>query len=420
MNTYGWDTVFVVNTTRINALLESQRDRTTLSFDTTLPDRPDSPLRGSFAPWKIASGGSNDIIHLQLDIESGTVRDGERSWDLSGATLIVSTYLHWLAVTAEEQDLRFDYNKLAPQGATPTPGELSVVSFRSADGTLPPDILALVSFALGKYLVDHASEVRFAFATVNLIPPETNSWLTPKRTAYGYFRREGGSDTFLAILSVTTDRDISSLQRTVDAAALPTDTNASFVISDELYLSNLIAPSLAKATNSEPGAFSFDTKQRVLRNRWRLWTHSVRVGLIDYDPYIDALEVRSVDDALRGRYSGGADLKAGISMTYTVDATNASSYRDGTLVFSPDPSPNSSSDYDIPWWFFGGGLIAIAIVEIVVKVISDELASQISNDNRERLALEKYPPTSILWGGSYAISVSNVLVRQSLAVFGNV
>ena len=134
----------------------------------------------------------------------------------------------------------------------------------------------MLGYALGTYLVAHAAEVRFIFATVNLIPPSTNSWLTPVKSAYGYFRREGSLESFLAILSVTTDRDISNLQRTVDPAALPATTNAAFVVADSLFLTNVIAPSLGKALQADASAFYYDAGAGVLRNNRRLWTRTIR------------------------------------------------------------------------------------------------------------------------------------------------
>ena len=73
-------------------------------------------------------------------------------------------------------------------------------------------------------------------------------------------------------------------------------------------------------------------------------------GLIDYNPWIDALEVRSGENALLGRYVGGVDMKAGIYMTYTIGAANPASYDQagGALRFTPDPSPQESHQADIP------------------------------------------------------------------------
>lgn len=423
MKTFGWDTAFIVKAERINALLQAHRDTTVLSFDTSLPNLSNWQAKGIFQPWQLTDGGSQEIVHLKLTIDSGTLTDGTTVYDLKGLSLVVATFLQWLEFGASENNLQFGYERLGPVDKPPERGELAVIALRDPNQVLPPDINALLAYALGSYLVEHAAEVRFVFATVNLIPPTTNSWLTPVKSAYGYFIREGSAQAVLAILSVTTNRNISNLQRTIDPAAFPTTTDASFVISDSLFLLNIIAPSLAHALrNANTSDFYYDIGASVLRNRVRLWTRTVRSGLIDYDPWLDTLEIRSGQDALQGHYAGGVDLKAGISMTYQIDATNRASYDpvSGGLKFEPDPSPTESHQADIPWYWYIGGVIVIAVVEIVVKVIGDDIANQISDDNRERLALGKYPPSSILWGGDNVLKVTTVGVNSSLYVMGNI
>lgn len=422
MKTFGWDTVFIVNTDRINTMLAEKGDQTTLLFDTTLPNLPIWQTNGKFASWQITDGGSNEIIHLKLTISSGVLTDGTTSYNLQGLTLVIATYLHWLEYAENQQSLQFDYNKLGNLGNPPNRGELSVIALRDPNEILPPEYNALLAYSLGEYLVVNADKVRFVFATINLIPPTTNSWLTPKKSAYGYFRKEGSDRTFLAILSVTADKDIHNLQRTVDPNALPTATNASFIIADSLYLLNVIGVSLARIFNVDVNAFRYDSDGHVLRNTQRLWTKPVKSGAIWYDPWIDNLEIRSGEGALQGRYQGGVDLKAGISMTYTIDARNDAQYHTdtGALGFNRDPSPHESHDADIPWYWFFLGPIVIAIVEIVVKIISDDIAAQISDDNRERLAFGKYPPSSILWNGESKIQVTSVGINDAMYIFGNV
>ncbi len=127
-------------------------------------------------------------------------------------------------------------------------------------------------------------------------------------------------------------------------------------------------------------------------------------------------EVRASDpDPARMR-----DLIAGTLPLYEpgLEDLIAAGKASGKLRFEPDPSPRETHDADIPWYWFIGGLIVIAVVEVVVKVISDDLATQVSNDNGERLALGSYPPSSILWGGNGAFQVQDVGVDGALYARG--
>ncbi|MEN8130145.1 MAG: TULIP family P47-like protein [Pseudomonadota bacterium] len=422
MKTSGWDTVFVVNEARLNKLLETHADQVTLDFDVEIPGIEGARAIGKFAPWQIAQGGSNDIIHLRLEIASGTLTTGSENIDLSGVTLVIATYLDWLSIDNQKEQLQFDYNRLGEGGNPPDRGELSVVKLLDPNGVLSPQENALVSFSLGTFLVENADQVRFVFATVNLIAPKTNSWLTPVKNAYGYFHREGLDAGFLAIFSVTTDRDISSLQRTVDPAAIPVTTDASYVISGELFLNNVIAPGLAKSFSTDISAFYYDAAAGLLRNTRKLAAKAVKSGAIWYYPVVDQLEVRSAENALTTYAKGNADMYAGIWLNFTVSSRNVAQYSasDGSLNFLTDPAPKESHNADIPWWFFLAGPIVIAITAIVVKVISDDIAKDIADENKERLALGKHPPSSILVGANDAINVTSITVNDALLVSGNI
>ncbi|KSV75547.1 hypothetical protein N185_17045 [Sinorhizobium sp. GW3] len=420
MKTFGWDTVFVVNEDRLNALLLANANTVTLTFDVEIPGQVSGRAKGKFAPWQIAEGGSNDIIHLRLTLAEGQMDYGGRRVDLTGLTLVVATYLDWLATPDRTEQLRFDYHRLGESGNPPQRGELTVVKLIDPNSMLKPEENALLAFALGTQLVARAADVRFVFATVNLVAPTTNSWLTPVRSRYGYFRREGNRSGYLAIFSVTTDRSTNGLQRTVDPAAIPTDTNATYVISDELFLKDVIAPGLARSFNTDVGAFAYDTGAQILRNTRRLRAKSVKSGAITYYPEVDQLEVRSGEAALQTYCKGRTDMHAGIMLYYTVSAKNRAVYENGALTFQVDPSPHQTHDAKIPWWFFIGGPLVILITEIVVSVISKDIANDISQDNRERLAFGRHPPSSILIGTGDTIQVTSMGINGGLYLRGNV
>ncbi|KQS83089.1 MULTISPECIES: TULIP family P47-like protein [unclassified Rhizobium] len=418
MNTFGWDTVFVVGEDRLNTLLRANSGELTLDFAV----QAGGQASGKYAPWQIAQGGSNDIIHLKLEIAEGTLESNGKLIDIRGLTLIVATYLDWLATDDNKEELRLDYNKLGETGNEPVRGELTVIRLLDPNQVLSPEQNALLSFALGQNLVANAAQVRFVFATVNLIAPQTNSWLTPVKNSYGYFHREDLQAGYLAIFSVTTDRAISGLEKTVDPAAIPTETNATYVISDELFLKNVVAPGLARSFSTDPSAFAYDGQAKILRNTRRLMAKSVKSGAITYHPEVDQLEVRSGENALQTYCKGKADMHAGIMLHYTVDARNEARFEatDRSLTFLVDPSPKQTHNAKISWWFFIAGPIVILITEIVVMVISSDIAKDISDENRERLAFGRHPPSSILLGAGDRIDVTYMGVNSGLYLRGNV
>lgn len=422
MKLEGWDTVFLIREDRLNTLLQKNAEELVLDFAVTLPDGSEATASGQFAPWQIAQGGSNEIIHLRLPIQEGTLERGGDSIDLAGLTLVVATYLDWLSTDTSSLRLRLDYQRQGETGNPPERGELTVVGLLDPNGVLTPTDNALLSFQLGSYLVANSDKVRFVFATVNLIPPQTNSWLTPVKSAYAYFHREGLDTGCLAIFSVTSDRDISTLQKTVDPEAFPASTDASYVISSRLFLLNVIAPGLAVSFSTDPSAFEFEATQDMLRNNRPLNAKSVKSGAITYYPRALKLEVRSGDSQLRTYCQGDCDMKAGIMMNYTVAAKNPAEFEpsDGSLSFGPDPNPEETHHAKIPWWFFLAGPIVLLITELVVSIISKDIANDITNENKERLAWRKHPPESILVGNDGKLAVSDIAVSGALIVRGAV
>lgn len=424
MNLHGWDTAFLVREDRINALLERKRDTVIQTFSVTLEGSPKRTAEGKLDAWRLTDGSSGEIIHLRLPIQEGTLTSDSAKIDLAGLALVVATRLRWLDQVAggSLKDLKFDYNRLAEPGNPPQEGQLSVVALLDPSGKLSSEENALLAFALGKALVTNADKVRFVFAQANLVPPATNSWLTPKKSAYGYVKRQSDAMGYLAILSVTDGRDITNLQRNVDPAGFPNNANSAFLISDRLFLLNSVATALARAFNAPIEIFIFDEKSRTLKTTARVYSQQIKVGLIWYTPEITTLGIQSGDGYLDGQYSGSVDMKAGIMMYYSIHAKNAGQYdrASGTLIFHPDPKPVTSHKAKVPWWWYLTGIITVAIVEVVVSIISSDLAKKVTDDNRERLAFGKNPPTSIILGDGSGIVVTDINVAGGIRLQGNV
>jgi hypothetical protein len=74
------------------------------------------------------------------------------------------------------------------------------------------------------------------------VSPATNGWLTPVHSDYYYADAGDGSTGYLAILSVTSDRDISQLDRKIDPALIDDSSSMFFAVSPELFLKNVIQP----------------------------------------------------------------------------------------------------------------------------------------------------------------------------------
>lgn len=117
---------------------------------------------------------------------------------------------------------------------------------------------------------------------------------------------------------------------------------------------------------------------------------------------------------------GRCDMKAGIWMSFHVNTWNQAVFdtKTGLLTFKPDPSPISSSNASIPWYFYFLGILVTGITEIVVRTISSSIASQLNDLLRYALSITKNPPQVVQWQGTDGFDVQIAGLNDSLFMMG--
>lgn len=424
MKLHGWDTAFALDMAVANEALARGGGLVT-DFEVDDPDGLGVRTRGTFGAWQLVEGGSGQLVRVLLPIVQGELElshDGSRV-DLAGTAFVASIALDLVPTDVpQEEVLRFQVTSAAPVGTDPVPGAVTPVRLDDPEHRLDDVANALLLAALADYLAVHADRLTYAFATVNLVPPQTDSWLTPVRSAFAYADRAGGGGT-LVILSVTTPRPVVDLPRTVDPALLDAQHEAAFAFSQALLLQHVVMPALPAAFGhgATADAFLYDPGAAVIRNARTLRMASVRKGAIDYDPEVRTLRLGVAGSTLRGYYGGWCDLKAGISMTFEVEPSNTVVYDATTrsLVFEDDPSPRSTHDADIPWyWWFGGPLVRL-IVEVVVQAIASGLAGSLTQAAGSLLSPARNPPTSIMWTATRDLQVAAARLDEDFVMQGD-
>ena len=91
---------------------------------------------------------------------------------------------------------------------------------------------------------------------------------------------------------------------------------------------------------------------------------------------------------------------------------------DKSISFLPDPNPDSSHDADIPWYYWFLCPLARGITELVVKLISDGVASALDQLASQALTIARNPPQSIQWEGTSALNVTTAGVNDSFYMMG--
>jgi hypothetical protein len=258
------------------------------------------------------------------------------------------------------------------------------------------------------------------FALINPADTGKAGWLSPMQSDYAYVQT-GAGQGYLAILSVTSARNISQLPRQVDPAIVANLQQAIFVISPGMFMQNVIMPMLPAAYGHGTTAqtFTYNPVTGTIANTGNISTDGVKKGAITYDPYIGTLAIAIQAGNLNTAVTGGCDLGLNMSMTFSISCSCPAVFdaTSRTLSFLRDPNPQESHDSHIPWYDYAFGPLADLIIALVVPSIAggiaDNLTSQLQN-----LALVNSPPQSVQWAGLGAMQVQNAGLATSFYLVG--
>ena len=197
MQTYGWDTVFVINTSRVNAALAAHKNEMLMEFDGSLGADAAVSAAGKFQAWEVVQGGSGQILYLNLPILEGVLKVGEglltsglqeviaHEVSLAGISVVMSLQLKMLPRSgspedSEYQDLKFDIEQVGT--GNPGPGLVTPVTVVDPVGRLSQTDRAFLLAVLAEFLVANLPQ------TVGSPPrrPTTPTWI---RSATGAISR---------------------------------------------------------------------------------------------------------------------------------------------------------------------------------------------------------------------------------------
>lgn len=397
MNLYGWDTAYAVNVSVLNTALKGA---TTLPKTFSLADGG-LKASGTFGNWSVVSGGSGILLHIQAEIASGTVSGGtDPQADLAGMSLIFEIDLSLLPASANVQELRLNLKtagKVKGKG-----GDGVVLPYSIAPtGKLGFEQALFMQNAMAQFLVAQADKFTFAFARINMVPPNAaDSWLAPVKIAFSYYP-SGSAGDFLVIYAATTNRDVSGLSTQVDPALLAGPGPAYFAISAGMFMEHVILPLMPKVYPGFDGSyFKFDAAKSTVVNTKAMTLKGVKSGAITYYPVVRSLSVGVSASKIVSVVSGDCDLKMGMSMTYGVTSNSQTSFdaSKDQLSAAKDPSPQAHHESHIPWYDYLLGPLPDMIMAIVVPLVADGIASGI-NSALSGMQIANAGPQTVNWPG---------------------
>ncbi len=413
MDLHGWDIAYALSIDKVNKALANNNGTIPQTFSF---DEQGIEMRGTFGAWQIVTGGSGKLLRMNFPISSGTFSmPGQGEATLDGVTLVAEIDLTLLPDGADKKKLAFNMKAVAKNGAI-GPGLVYPINLLDPKHHLNTEQHSLVYSLLPGYLVEHAAQVSFVFANVNFAKPASNSWLAPIESDYAYVGKNDGS-SFLAILSVTSQRDISGLERTLDPNVVTGTNNAGILISSDLFLQNVILPSMPQ---SFPGTSqnNFFFSNHTIHNRGTLPGPDAKAGAITYHPKITEVSTNISGGNLKTHIAGNADLHANITMTYSIDTSYSTRFNADAqeVSFVQNGTPSSSHHAHIPWYLYFLGPIPDIIISIVVPIIADSIASTLKDAAGS--SITKTPPQSVTWPNTTPIRITEAGLDSNFYMMG--
>ena len=406
MNLYGWDTGYATTINHLNKALADPKGVLS-SFSLT---EQGMTVQGQFGQWRIIEGGAGQLLHLQTAIASGTISgDGAADAELSGISVQLEINLQFLpSELPNHKKLAFNFKHVGKTCTPSGPGVVTPLRVIDPNQRLNFTQTAVLGPGIARCLVDKAPSISFAFAELNLVPPNAaDSWLTPVECAYAYYETGGGA-SYLVILSTTNKRDTTNLPREVDPNLISGGGDGFFAISESQFLQHVILPVLPKVySGTDVSYFKFEAKDNTIRNSKAIRLAGIKKGAITYHPKIDHLAITVSGSTVESVASGSCDMKMGIRMTFKVAGTSAASFNAATaqLSLAKDPHPRISHKAKIPWYLWIMGPIPDIILAIVVPIVADGIAEGLDAAVK-KMSFVKAGPQNVQWPGMKQFTIT--------------
>ena len=302
--TNDWDTVFAIRYTDVNNAIVRAGSSPKEEFNETITDEAlraiiaddrfgdSATIRGFFGDWAVAPGGSGHLVMMSLPVTTVTLtRPGHDDAVRTDVTYTVRVELKAVkraGVNGPGGGDLYDF-VLSDQGSGDLPAvtvEACIYDGWETDGFVHVFLVA----AMQSWLNKNISKFSHVFATVNLNAKADHGrfdWLMPTETAYAVTDTGTLESGIFGVLCMTKNRAKPRNQQ-INPDALPEGQRASFLISRDRFLKEMLAPGLGTMFTgpTKPEAdmhwpddyFVLTDNDTALTNTHSLYIESLDVG----------------------------------------------------------------------------------------------------------------------------------------------
>ena len=261
-DTFGWDTVYAIRYADVNSAIVKDWPSPPIHLNQT--SGPAS-IDGDFAPWRIATGGSGHLVHMETRVPAMAYNSGGPPVTYD-ATAEIEVQLEFIPQpVAGVRGAR--RARGVSSGAwmnlrlkAPTANMAVTLIDVTYAGPAPSDIdKAIIKDLFRLWFNDPANLQNFTtvFASVNLnakADKDQFQWLMPTFVSYAVAEEGGLPDGIFAVLCMTENRSASGLGHQVSPYAIPAGERSAFLISPERYLRKLLLPGIGLMFTAPDGA----------------------------------------------------------------------------------------------------------------------------------------------------------------------
>lgn len=246
VSTYNWDTAFAIPIQYVNKTIVEYKSSPP-GF--TLKVNDSYTVSANFGDWQICKGGDGKNIRFAIPLSQITVDyiSGKCVTCISGSA-VVEVNLHYIPHTAYGDT---PANPMALVVKTTTDDPENPVAALIGSVILYPDTGTITRAVFGQallaWITTHLGDFSHIFSVVSLnrmIDKQQWGFVTPNYAGYAYLDGKTPEDSILAVLTMTGDRRGDYLSEQISPSAIPKNSTAGFLVSQERTLYDLIRPAI--------------------------------------------------------------------------------------------------------------------------------------------------------------------------------
>ncbi|MGN2338276.1 neurotoxin-associated TULIP family protein P47 [Clostridium cagae] len=414
MNTYGWDIVYGCSNRVVNKHLKNYIDENKIEFLYSDINKKQE-IKMIFDNWEIINGGTSNFLRIKIFIKEGYFKFRNTTVDLSGVIPILEIKLDFFndASNPYIKKLKFSFGNKTNDNIKVIVSDLS--------GKLYEEDEFYFNKLLISAFINNEKQVSYIFASLNVT--SNIVWMNPKQFKFVYYSPTDNSDGYLCILSVVTNRDISKLSTNVDSSILSENSEVGLLISEKLFMENLVLPKLSSNMGSNITSNNFNVINTsdttgIIKNKNTLNWYGIKVGLIWYYPKINSFVLNSYEGNKFNIKVYGRVKLTGYEIVYadfSINSINKFMYDSKNKRAYFEIDKNAKTDKTI--YIRPVDLIPAAIINSVVywsmESIKEALGFQLANNFTDIIN------DIVNWNNLKISEVTNVILNVGFCIQGN-